>query len=84
MGTLSTSNLEAERLNRAVITYDFIYLLIAIAATMLFVFETLFRVFNLYSTTNGQGRKRRKKRRMVENQEDLNILALIASTHESL
>ena len=61
---LATANVEAQRFNRAVLTYDFIYLLIAIAATLLFVFETLYRVFNLFNATSSSGRKyvHRKKR----------------------
>lgn len=57
---LATSNFEAQRLNRAVLSYDFIYLLIAIAATLLFVFETLYRVYNLYAT-NGRSLSRKKR-----------------------
>lgn len=48
------------------LSYDFIYLLIAIAATLLFVFETLYRVYNLY-TTNGRSLSRRKKRTISNN-----------------
>lgn len=58
---LATANLEAQRFNRAVLTYDFIYLLIAIAATLLFVFETLYRVFNVFnSSSSGRSRKTRQ------------------------
>merc|ERR1719225_1145797 len=64
---LPTTAFEAQRLEKAVLTYDFIFLLIGMAATLLFVFETLYRVYTLYETTNGRrsynSSKRRKKRR---------------------
>jgi len=63
-----TTALEAQRLEKAVLTYDFIYLMIGGLATLLFIFETLWRVYSLYLTTNGKRslikRKRRKKRRI--------------------
>ena len=57
--------MEAQRFNRAVLTYDYIYLLIAIAATLLFVFETLYRVFDLFSTTSTSRQIHRKRKRQT-------------------
>ena len=42
--------------------YEGIYLAIGIAATGLFVIETLIRVYRIYDTNNGKRRKRRKRR----------------------
>ena len=65
---MATTSLEAQRINRAVLNYDFIYLMIGFAATLLFLFETLYRVYQLYQTNNGRKRRKRKKRQ-TENQE---------------
>lgn len=75
------AKLEAQRLNRAVLSYDFIYLLIAVAATLLFVFETLYRVYNLYNSTN-----KRKKRQVHDPMEEeyQRVMRNLASFHESL
>jgi hypothetical protein len=70
----ATSALQAQRLNMAVLNYDFIFLMIGVVATLLFVFETLYRVYQVYVTTNGTGRsitgwstknQKRKKRHFV-------------------
>lgn len=84
---ISAASLEAQRLNHAVLSYDFIYLLIAIAATLLFVFETLYRVFDLYSTNNGGKRKKKRKKRDGDlvTIDDLDyIVTLMETFHESL
>ena len=62
----ATSSSEANRLNRAVLSYDVVYMIIAVAATLLFIFETSYRVYNLYTTTNSGRRRRRGGRKKRE------------------
>ena len=84
---LPTTAFEAQRLEKAVLTYDFIFLLIGMAATLLFVFETLYRVYALYQTTNGRsvnGSKKRKKRKITSYCDDLcqRISQQISACHD--
>ena len=82
--SLTTSSIEAQRVNQAVFNYDFIYLVIAIAATLLFIFETLYRVQQIYtSTTNGRSikRKRRKKRHLELCHQVLGLLSKCQESH---
>ena len=62
---LATGNVEAQRFNHAVLTYDYIYLLIAIAATLLFVFETLYRVSDIFSSTSSSRQIHKKRKRQT-------------------
>ena len=60
---------------------------LGMAATLLFVFETLYRVYALYQTTNGRsvnGSKKRKKRKITSYCDDLcqRISQQISACHD--
>ena len=63
--------------------YENIYLAIGIAATGLFVIETLFRVYRIYEANNKR-RKRRKRSRKVKPEElEMHLHSILSAIVES-